>query len=135
MTDAQEADTKPSKKTKLKEFWRRNQALLFYFPLNLVALFVCYVVLKSLDPRIGVEGFGDLFGYLLNGVRATLILFTAWFMKRWCWFDIHRPTELSLFEEMRTGTIERSRMAYWVVVRDRAEWVAALTLATFWFTR
>src|SRR3546814_8421166 len=47
--------------------------LLLQLPVMLLFLVTSYVVLKSVDSRIGVEGFGDLFGYALNGVRITLI--------------------------------------------------------------
>lgn len=113
------------------EFWRRNNIVLFQLPLLLAFLFTTYIVLKGIDSRIGVEGFGDLFGYLLNGVRASLIIFTAFWMKKWLWFDLHDRTELTLFEAMKAG----DWMSFWIVVRDRAEWVAALVFATFWYTR
>ena len=113
------------------EFWRRNQILLLQLPLMLLFLFGSYVILKSIDSRIGVEGFGDVFGYALNGVRVTLIIFTAWWIKKWCWFDLHDKTELTMFEAMKGG----DWMAFWIVVRDRAEWIAALAFATYWYTR
>ena len=89
------------------------------------------MVLKSIDPRIGVEGFGDIFGYALNGVRAPLIIFTAWWIKKWCWFDLHDNTELAMFEAAKAG----DRVAFWIVVRDRVEWLAAFAFATYWYTR
>ena len=113
------------------EFWRRNQIILLQLPIMVAFLFGSYIVLKSLDSRIGVEGFGDIFGYALNAVRITLIIFTAWWMKKWCWFDLHDKTELAMFEAMKAG----DWMAFWIVVRDRAEWLAALAFATFWYTR
>ena len=113
------------------EFWRRNQILLLQLPLMLAFLIGSYVVLKSVDSRIGVEGFGDVFGYALNGVRITLIIFTAWWIKKWCWFDLHDKTELDLFTAMRAG----DWMAFWIVTRDRLEWLAALAFATYWYTR
>lgn len=113
------------------EFWRRNNILLLQLPLMLVFLVGSYIVLKSVDSRIGVEGFGDIFGYALNGVRATLIIFTAFWMKKWLWFDLHDKTELTLFESMRDG----NWLAFWIVARDRIEWIAALAFATYWYTR
>ena len=71
------------------EFWRRNQILLLQAPLMFAFLFGSYILLKSIDSRIGVEGFGDIFGYSLNGIRITFIIFTAWWIKKWCWFDLH----------------------------------------------
>lgn len=118
------------------EFWRRNQILLLQLPIMLAFLVGSYVVLKSVDSRIGVEGFGDLFGYALNGVRITLIIFTAWWIKKWCWFDLHDKTELELFKAMRGDPPSwQEWMAFWIVVRDRLEWLAAFGFATFWYTR
>jgi hypothetical protein len=118
-------------KTRAKEFWKRNQIIIIHMPITLAALFGCYVVLKSLDPRIGVEGFGDVFGYLLNAVRATLIIYTAWWMKKWLFFDLHDQTEIDLFNKTLAG----SRAAFAAKAMDRLEWVVCLALATFWFTR
>lgn len=127
--------------TKAREFWRRNQTVLLVLPLVLVLMQLAYVVLTALDSKIGVEGFGDLFGYLLNGVRAVLIVWAAWWIKRHCWFDLHQTTELSLFEKARDHGGWNDNMmpvrnwAFWLIVKDRAEWVAALAFATWWFTR
>lgn len=118
-------------RTRWWEFWRRNQILLLQLPILVAFLFGSYIVLKSIDSRIGVEGFGDLFGYALNGVRIPLIIFTAWWIKKWCWFDLHDRTELDLFDAMKRG----DRAAFWIVVKDRAEWLAALAFATYWYTR
>ena len=124
-------ETEMSFRRRAWEFWRRNQVLILHLPAMMFFLFGTYIVLKSIDSRIGVEGFGDLFGYLLNGVRATLIIFTAWWIKKWPWFDLHDTTELSLFEAMCKG----DWMAFWIVVRDRVEWIFALGFATYWYTR
>lgn len=113
------------------EFWRRNQIILLQLPIMLAFLVSTYVVLKSVDSRIGVEGFGDIFGYALNAVRITLIIFTAWWIKKWCWFDLHDQTELELFNLRKAG----DRAAHWIVWTDRGEWVLALAFATFWYTR
>lgn len=114
-----------------REFWRRNQIILLQFPILLGFLVSSYVILKSVDSRIGVEGFGDLFGYALNGVRITLIIFTAWWMKKWCWFDLHGKTELELFTLRKQG----NRDAHILILTDRIEWVILLAFATFWYTR
>lgn len=118
-------------RNRLWEFWRRNQIILFQLPVMLVFLIGSYIVLKSVDSRIGVEGFGDIFGYALNAVRITLIIFTAWWMKKWCWFDLHDRTELDLFDLRKAG----NRDAHWIVWTDRIEWMLALAFATYWYTR
>lgn len=116
---------------RLSEFWRRNQIIALHLPMLIVFLFGSYVVLKAVDSRIGVEGFGDLFGYGLNGVRAALIIFTAWWMKRKLFFDLHAATELRLFAAREKG----DKAAFWMTVLDRAEWVVLLAFATWWYTR
>ncbi len=118
-------------RTRAWEFWRRNQIILLQLPIMVAFLFGSYILLKSIDSRIGVEGFGDLFGYALNGVRVTLIIFTAFWMKKWLWFDLHDKTELELFTAIRGG----DWIAFWIVARDRLEWLAALAFATYWYTR
>lgn len=122
---------KPAFRTRAWEFWKRNNIIFIQLPLMVAWLFVSYAVLKSIDPRIGVEGFGDIFGYLLNGIRACFIIFTAFWVKKWMFFDLHDKTELALFLDMREG----DRMAFWIVVRDRAEWAVLLFFATWWYTR
>ena len=123
--------SKVSFRTRAWEFWRRNQILLLQLPIMVAFLFGSYILLKSIDSRIGVEGFGDVFGYALNGVRVTLIIFTAFWMKKWLWFDLHDKTELELFTAIRGG----DWIAFWIVARDRLEWLAALAFATYWYTR
>ena len=118
-------------RTKLKEFWKRNQIVFMHLPFLLAALVGTYVVLKAMDPRIGVEGFGDLFGYLLNAIRASMIIFTAWWMKNWLLFDLYDSTELDLFQKALTGNGDALKLRW----QDRAEWVGCLAFATYWFTR
>ena len=101
-------------KTKLAEFWRRNQTLLLILPLTMVFLQLAWMVLQALDPRIGVEGFA------------------AWWIKRHCWFDLHQATELDLFERVRD---KNDAAARWLIAKDRIEWAVALAFATWWFTR
>ena len=129
------SESKVSFRQRAWEFWRRNQILLLQLPIMLAFLFGSYILLKSVDSRIGVEGFGDLFGYALNGVRITLIIFTAWWMKKWCWFDLHDKTELELFNSMRKEPSFGAWMSFWIVARDRIEWFAALAFAPYWYTR
>ena len=58
-------------------------------------------------------------------------MFTAWWLKRNLFFDLHQSTELSLHERAREG----DWAVQLLILRDRAEWAALLALATYWFTR
>ncbi len=122
-------NAKPPFRQRAWEFWKRNNVIFVQLPLMLAWLFLTYVVLKSIDPRIGVEGFGDIFGYALSSVRIAFIIFTAFWMKKWMLFDLFDKTELELFNAMKDG----DRMAFWIVVRDRLEWAGLLFFATWWY--
>lgn len=120
---------KPPFRQRAWEFWKRNNIIFVQLPLMLAWLFLTYVVLKSIDPRIGVEGFGDIFGYALMGVRIVFIVFTVFWVKKWMLFDLYDKTELELFKEMRAG----NWMSFWIVLKDRVEWAVLLYFATKWY--
>ena len=124
-------ETSVPKRVRAWELWKRS-LILVHMTIMVAFLFSIYVLLKSVDPRIGVEGFGDLFGYALNGVRATMIIFTAFWMKKWMWFSLHDRTELELFRDVVNQGNRLTEAYLW---RDRVEWFAALAFATYWFTR
>lgn len=121
----------PSLKLGVKEFWRRSHAALIFLPLLIALTFGAYIVLRALDSRIGLEGFGDVFGYFINGIRAVMVVAAAFWVKRIAWFDLHRPTELALFEKSRDG----DRNAERIVWRDRVEWAFLLVFFGWLFTR
>ena len=118
-------------KNELKEAWRRMKPTLLWTPVALAVVIGGYIVLRALDPRIGLEGFGDLFGYALNAVRGVAIVGLAWLTKRNLFFDLHDKTELNLFEAMKGGDWP----AFWIVVRDRAEWFFLLCFFAWVMTR
>lgn len=118
-----------------REFWRRNQVILLILPLLMAFMVGLYIVLRAGDPRIGLEGFGDLFGYALNGVRALVVIVVSWWFKNIALFDIHKRTELALFERMRDGAKPESDHAYRILIKDRVEWAFLLSLFTYLFTR
>lgn len=123
-------ENKMSFRTRAWEFWRRNNVIFVQLPLMLAWLFGSYIVLKSIDPRIGVTGFGDIFSYALLSIKVCFIIFTVFYAQKWLFFDIHDKTEFDLFKEMRAG----SRDAHLIVWRDRLEKFGLLAFATWWYT-
>lgn len=116
---------------RVREFWRRNHVTVLILPALLGLAFGAYVFFRALDPRLGVEGFGDLFAYVVNAVRAAMIVAAVWWFKKHAWFDLHTPTELELFEKSRAGDRNAERLLW----RDRIEWAFLLVLAAWLFTR
>ena len=111
-------------RARLYEFWRRNQLVILHAPVLAVGAFVVYSLLRGVDPYLGIEGFGDLMGYALAAVRAALIVYSAWWVKRWALFDLHASTELELFKMASSGHRGSER----VLIRDRLEWAFLLAL-------
>lgn len=118
-------------KDPLPEFWRRNHVALLYLPLLVAVCVVTYSTIREIEPRIGLEGFGDLFGYVLNGVRVAMIIFCAFWFKHWALFDLHKPTELELFEASRDGSYAAEKILW----RDRLEWAFLLVFFGWAFTQ
>lgn len=118
-------------KTAIKEFYRRNHVLFVHVPLALLLITFTNQYLNYLDPRIGVENYGNLSALVMLIPRVLLIMLLTFFVKRWFWFDIHQKTELELFEEARRGSYDAHR----IILRDRAETVALLCVFSFLFTR
>ena len=118
-------------KNRIAEFWRRNAIAVAHFPIIVAATLGAYILLRALDPRIGLEGFGDVFGFFVNAVRAIMVVALSWLTKRNAWFDLHRTTELDLFERAREG----DRVAEAIVRRDRLEWAFLLCFFAWLLTR
>lgn len=112
----------------VKEFWRRNSIAIVHTPALVVLLICAYITLKALDPRIGVEGFGDLFGYLVNSVGLAVVIFTSWWFKNNAWHDITEKSEEDLFHEVRQG----NRGALHAKIIDRLEWAFLLIFNAWW---
>jgi hypothetical protein len=68
---------------------------------------------------------------LLNAVRGTIIIYTAWWMKKWLFFDLHDQTEIDLYAKV----LANEAGAFKAKLIDRGEWIVALSFATYWLTR
>jgi hypothetical protein len=112
----------------VKEFWRRNSIAILHTPVLVVMLVCAYIVLKAIDPRIGVEGFGDLFGYLKNSVGLAVVIFTSWWFKNNAWHDVTKASEEDLFHEVRQNVPG----AFKAKVLDRLEWAFLLCFNSYW---
>jgi hypothetical protein len=121
-------ETTPTpRRNPIKEFIRRNSAIGHFF-LTLALLYVGYLILHAFDPRIGVEGFGDLFGYGMNIAGLTLAIYTSWWFKNHTWRDLHKDEEEDLFKRVNAGDKTAMRMLIW----DRIEWVLLMAFFTYW---
>lgn len=72
---------------RLTAFLHRWQDLLFWLPLTVVVAYLAYLVIPAIDPRSGLDGWGDLFASLMAGVRGVLATIAAWACKSLYWHE------------------------------------------------
>lgn len=72
---------------KIKRLVSTYQEILVWLPPALLALFITFKLIPILDPRSGIDGFGQLYAMLLNIVGGILVCFSAWLTKR-CYLGV-----------------------------------------------
>lgn len=106
----------------MKDFLRRYQILAHLVFLTAV-MFGAYIFLRALDPRIGVEGFGDLFGFLRNAVGLAVVIFTCRWFKNNVWHDLSKKAE----EDLQYALLFDNKPGAWKAkLFDRLEWAFLL---------
>lgn len=101
------------------------QYVLAWIPLSLFLAWLAYRAIPYIDPRAGIDGFGTLFNFAVNGFQLIMTIFLVWLFKRTYWFDIPHREETRLYEEL---TKQYSTQTYLLLVRDRIEWIVLLIL-------
>lgn len=92
----------------------------------LVLAYIAYRVIPAIDPRSGIDGFGDLFAALVLAVKGVMATILAWACKSLYWWEPEDSTDAAWHVEYaQTG--ERNILT--IIIKDRAEY--ALWLA-FW---
>lgn len=69
-------------KDRIMKLVRDYQELLVWFPPLLVMIFIAFKILPAMDPRSGLDGFGQLFSMLINAAGGVMLTFSAWLTKR-----------------------------------------------------
>ena len=101
----------------------------------LVLAYVAYRVIPAIDPRSGIDGFGDLFAALVLAAKGVMCAILAWLCKRLYWWE---PTDEQDANWHRVIDTDASiggsspmavRRAQWLIIADRLEYAAWLA---FW---
>lgn len=111
----------------MTNFLSKWREVLIWIPVAVGILLLAYWLFPKMDPRAGIDGFGDLFLFLVQVVKVLVALFITWVAKRAYWRDLNSRMEKALDESYLTG----NRAAFHITLRDRAEFVA-LFLAISW---
>lgn len=110
----------------------------------LVLAYIAYRVIPAIDPRSGIDGFGDLFAALVLAVKGVMATILAWACKSLYWWEPtderdagwHDVVEHTQPEQERrfdpaiqANAHATVRRAQWLIVKDRVEYLAWLA---FW---
>lgn len=74
-------------KHRLKKFASDYQEILFWLPPALALVFATFWLFPQIDPRAGIDGFGQLHAMLVNVVGGIVVCFSAWLTKR-CYLGV-----------------------------------------------
>jgi hypothetical protein len=67
---------------RLKKFISDYQEILIWLPPALAAVFLGFHFFPQLDPRSGIDGFGQIYGMLNNVACGIVVCFSSWLTKR-----------------------------------------------------
>lgn len=111
----------------MKDFLSKWCEVLIWIPVATAILLLAYWVFPKIDARAGMDGFGDLFLFLVQVVKVLSALFITWVAKRAYWSDLNPKMDEALDQSYLTG----NKAAFHITLRDRAEFLA-LFLAISW---
>lgn len=86
-----------------------------------------YYIIPAIDPRSGIDGWGDLFHALVNVFKGVLAVCLAWLCKAHFWHELEHKDEDKLIETMTYGG--RYRVSLTIHLLDRLGWLFWLA---FW---
>ncbi len=113
----------------------------------LVLSYLAYRIIPAIDPRSGIDGFGDLFNALVMGVKGVGATILAWLCKQLYWWEPdttidrrwHDLMEHGYYPEDDIGAVpptpnrESQKWAMRLIIMDRLEYLAWLAIWLFVF--
>lgn len=106
-----------------------NYQELVWLALIALVLYGVFLVMPYIDPRSGIDGFGDMFQVGLVAFKGMAAAFLAWFCKRLYWSDLSREKEERLIDALESGNLR----AGYILILDRLETLAWLVFWLFLF--
>jgi hypothetical protein len=89
---------------RLKKLATEYQEIVFWMPPAIGLVFICFWLFPQLDPRSGLDGFGQLYAMLVNLVGGIMVCFSAWLSKR-AYFGVWSDEDLL---QLRTFLVSAS---------------------------
>ena len=111
-------------RTAIRAFFHNWQELAIWKPLLLLGMLLLFWFLPALDPRSGIDGFGDLFHLVKQLVVLSAIAFSAWLLKRTYLRELSEEEEAKIAEAALAGDRNALRM----LILDRVEFLVLACL-------
>lgn len=107
---------------------KRWEDLVVWLPVAAVATYIGYLLIPVIDPRAGIDGWGDLWAALIAGFKGVLATFAAWRCKAVYGHDPTDDDEAALFALTLSPDPRRALTALATRLLDRLELAAWLAL-------
>lgn len=98
----------------------------------LILAYLAYRIIPAIDPRSGIDGFGDLFNALVMGVKGVATTIMAYLCKRLYWWEPSEEREREWHDRLALGN-NPGRTALTAIILDRLEYAAWLAFWLFVF--
>jgi len=116
---------------RIKQLLSTYQEVVVWMPLALLAIAIAFKLIPEIDPRSGIDGFGQMFAMLVNVAGGIVVCFSAWLTKR-CYLGTTSDEDvlqiqLFLISDKIDDTTRRTLLM--VKATDLVEWVLCFA---FW---
>lgn len=112
---------------KVRAFLWRWQELLVWLPVAFCLVWASYQLIPLIDPRAGLDGFGEIYTFLVQVFKANVVFFLAWLFKRTYLHDVQRWEERAMHARC---DLPENR---YQITKDRLEWLGLLVIIA-WMT-
>jgi Ni,Fe-hydrogenase I cytochrome b subunit len=120
-----------TQRTRFGEFLHQWQEPVVWVPLLIGLLLILFYALPRLDPRTGIDGFGDTFHLVIRALVLAVTVFSVWLIKKTYLTVLDENKERELFDDWRRG----DRGAFKRLVFDRVEWFLLIGGLLWYFGR
>lgn len=106
------------------------QDLIVWLPILVIATYFAYRVIPAIDPRAGIDGWGDLFAALVAAIKGIMATILAWLCKRLYWSEPEQDKERQWHDLIERTNTSRGdyRAGLTLIVADRVEYLAWLAI-------
>ncbi len=119
-------------KARVSQLLKDYQEIVFWMPPAIGMVFFTFWLFPQLDPRSGIDGFGQMHAMLVNLVGGIMVCFSAWLTKRnYLWVFTHEDAvQLNTFLLSRDISSGEKRALLYTRLLDMGGWILCFV---FWY--